>query len=269
MQTGISTASLFLRKNTEEALPLIQDLGVYNAEVFLTTFSEYREAFAKEVAKTKGKVQVNSVHTLNTNFEPQLFHASERVRADAYYWLEEVCKSAQVLGAKYYTFHGTARFKRSAKDGRTDNFPNFIQGFTEICSRAEKYDVTLCLENVEWATYNRVGVFSTIANEVPALRGVLDVKQARISEIPYEKYLEEMGEKITHVHASDIDTQGKMCLPGRGIFDFDTLVKRLKDVGFTGKILLEVYRNDFDTVDQLKTSCQYLDEILYKNNCYF
>lgn len=269
MQTGISTASLFMRKQTEEALPLIEALGVYNAEVFLTTFFEYREEFARQVAKTKGKVCVNSIHTLNTNFEPQLFHLSPRVRADAQYWLEEVCKSAQALGAKYYTFHGTARFKRSAKSGKTDNFANFIQCFEDICARCAKYGVTLCLENVEWATYNRVGVFSAIADEVPALRGVLDIKQARISGTPYEQYLEEMGEKITHVHISDIDEQGKMCLPGYGTFDFDTLVKRLKDVGFVGKLFLEVYRNDFDTVDQLKTSCQYVDEILYKNNCYF
>ena len=268
MQTGISTASLFMRKQTEEAIPLIESLGVYNAEVFLATFFEYREAFARQVEQVKGKVCVNSVHTLNTNFEPQLFHLSERVRADAYYWLEEVCKSAQILGAKYYTFHGTARFKRSAKSGNNDNFANFIKGFTEICNRCQKYDVTLCLENVEWATYNRVGVFSKIADEVPALRGVLDIKQARISETPYEQYLEEMGEKITHVHLSDIDEQGKMCLPGRGTFDFDTLVKRLKDVGFTGKLFLEVYRDNFETVDELKTSCQFIDEILYKNNCY-
>lgn len=268
MQTGISTASLFLRKTTEESLPFIQSLGVYNAEVFLTTLSEYREDFAKQVAKTKGQVRVNSVHTLNTNFEPQLFHAYDRVRADAYYWLEEVCKSARALGAPYYTFHGTARFKRSARDGALDNFPNFIRGFTEICSRTAKYGVTLCLENVEWSTYNRIGVFSTIAKEVPDLRGVLDIKQARISEIPYEEYIKEMGEKITHVHVSDIDENGKMCVPGKGTFDFETLIKRLKDVGFTGKLLIEVYRDNFQTADELKTSCQFLDEILYKNNCY-
>lgn len=264
MQTGISTASLFLRKTTEESLPLIQSLGVYNAEVFLTTFSEYHEAFAKQVAETKGKVNVNSVHTLNTNFEPQLFHLSERVRADAYYWLEEVCKSARALGAKYYTFHGTARFKRSAKDGKTDNFPNFIKGFAEICSRAEKYGVTLCLENVEWATYNRVGVFSTIAKEVPALRGVLDIKQARISEYSYEAYLEEMGSRITHAHVSDVNQEGKICLPGKGIFDFDTLVKRLKDVGFDGALIIEVYKDDYKNAEELKRSCEFLDEILYK-----
>ncbi|MBR2023508.1 MAG: sugar phosphate isomerase/epimerase [Clostridia bacterium] len=268
MQTGISTASLFLRKTTEESLPCIQSMGVRNAEVFLTTFSEYSEDFAKSVAKTKGQVRVYSVHTLNTHFEPQLFHVYDKTRADAFYFLELVLKAGRVLGADHYTFHGTARFKRGTQSGEKDNFPAFIKGFQDSCALCEKYGVTLCLENVEWALYNRVGVFSTIAKEVPALRGVLDIKQARISQTPYEKYLAEMGEKITHVHISDVDENGKMCLPGQGTFDFDTLVKRLKDVGFTGKLFLEVYRDNYDTLDELQRSCQYVDEILYKNNCY-
>lgn len=268
MQTGISTASLFLRKTTEESLPCIQSLGVRNAEVFLTTFSEYGEAFAKSVAETKGQVRVYSVHTLNTHFEPQLFHTYEKTRADAFYFLEEVLKGARVLGADHYTFHGTARFKRGSQSGERDNFPAFIQGFQAICQRCKQYGVTLCLENVEWALYNRVGVFSTIAKEVPDLRGVLDIKQARISQTPYEDYLAEMGDKITHVHLSDVDGHGKMCLPGQGTFDFETLVKRLKDVGFTGKLFLEVYRDNYATLDELQRSCQFLDEILYKNNCY-
>ena len=73
MKTGVSTASLFLRRNNQEALSLFNRLGVKNAEVFLTTFSEYEPAFAKSLLESKGEVAVNSVHILNTQFEPQLF----------------------------------------------------------------------------------------------------------------------------------------------------------------------------------------------------
>ena len=41
MQVGVSTASLFMRKNNEDALPLFTRLGIPIAEVFLTSFSEY------------------------------------------------------------------------------------------------------------------------------------------------------------------------------------------------------------------------------------
>ena len=47
MKAGVSTASLFMRKNNEDALPLLNELGVEIAEVFLTSFSEYGYPFAE------------------------------------------------------------------------------------------------------------------------------------------------------------------------------------------------------------------------------
>ncbi|MBQ7879361.1 MAG: sugar phosphate isomerase/epimerase [Clostridia bacterium] len=264
MRAGVSTASLFLRKYNEEALPLLNDLGVHVAEVFLTTYSEYGKDFAEKLSAVKGDIFVNSVHILNTQFEPQLFNAHPRAKADAFAWLDKVLESAQVLGAPYYTFHGTARVKRASRSGKNDDFQKMSDGFFAIAQRCEEKGVTLCLENVEWSTYNRPGVFSRIAEQVPSLRGVLDIKQARISEFPYESYLTEMGEKIAYVHVSDVDERGKICLPGKGVFDFETLVKRLKDVGFDGNLLVEVYTGDYGAESQLKSSCDFLNEILDK-----
>ncbi|MBO4939755.1 MAG: sugar phosphate isomerase/epimerase [Clostridia bacterium] len=268
MQAGISTASLFTRKNNEEALPFFNEIGVKTAEVFLTSFSEYDPAFAKQLAKDKGDVQVNSMHVLNTQFEPQLFSGHERVLKDAYYWLEKVLACANELGAPYYTFHGTARIKRATRSGARDDFPAMIDGFSRLVSFCRGHGVTVCLENVEWATYNRPGVFSKIAAQVPDLRGVLDIKQARISEYPYDAYLKEMGEKIAYVHVSDLDENGKMCLPGKGCFDFDTLISRLLDVGFDGNFYVEVYNKDFKEEQELKTACDFLNECFYKHGCY-
>lgn len=264
MQVGVSTASLFLRKYNEDALPLLDSLGIPVAEVFLASYSEYGKAFAEQLKEGKGNLKINSVHILNTQFEPQLFNAHPRAKADAYGWLEKTLESANVLDAKYYTFHGTARIKRASRSGEKDNFPALIKDFQNVSDFCQNRGVTLCLENVEWATYNRPGVFAQISREVPALRGVLDVKQARISEFPYERYLEEMGSKIAYAHLSDVDENGKICLPGRGNFDFSTLVKRLLDVGFDGALLIEVYKDDYQTAEELKTSCDYLNELLYK-----
>lgn len=267
MQVGVSTASLFMRKYNEEALPLFNDLGISVAEVFLTTYSEYGKPFAEKLLKVKGDIAVNSVHCLNTQFEPQLFSLHDRARQDAFAWLDKLLESAEILGAPYYTFHGTARVKRASRSGVNDDFSAMIRGFEAIANRCNSRGVTLALENVEWSTYNRVGVFERIAREVTTLRGVLDIKQARISGEPYEKYLEEMGEKIAHVHISDVNDEGKICLPGRGDFDFDELVKRLLSVGFDGALLIEVYKNDYEKESELKTACEYIQEILYKYGC--
>ncbi len=263
MRAGVSTASLFMRKETHEALPLLQSYGVPCVEVFLTTFSQYRRAYVEELVKVKGTLSVNSVHDLTSQFEPQLFSAHRAVRSDAYAILDEVLTAAKLLGAPYYSFHGSSRAKRKDRTGENDNFPKMIKDFEELSAFCQSRGVTLCLENVEWSTYNRPGVFERL-KEVPALKGVLDIKQARISGYPYEAYLEEMGEKIAYVHISDITAEGKMCLPGKGVFDFDELIKRLRGVGFDGALLIEAYEKDYGELSELKTSYEFMEEKIRK-----
>ena len=62
-----------------------------------------------------------------------------------------------------------------------------------------------------------------------------------------------MGKDLVTVHISDVDENGKMCLPfsKMGITDFKDVFSRLRDVGFDGAILLEVYKNDFSDFSEL------------------
>ncbi len=264
MQAGISTASLFMRRENEEALPLFQRFGVACAEVFLTTFSQYNAEYGKKLAALKGDIAVNSIHDLTSQFEPQLFSRHSLVREDAYKMLGGVLAAARALGAKYYSFHGATRAKRAARLPENDDFPRLRKDFSQLADFCLDYGVTLCLENVEWSTYNRTGIFSEIATGVPSLRGVLDVKQARLSGVPYQAYLREMGERLAYAHISDITAEGKMCLPGKGIFDYERLIKELQDVGFDGALLIEAYERDYEKEEELKTSYEYIQELLYK-----
>lgn len=112
MYSGVSTASLFLREMNEDSLSILDGLGVRSTEVFLTTLSEYTEEFANLLNKRKGKLKVNSVHLLNTQFEPQLFGAHPRAKADAFRILDGAMRSAHIFGAERYTFHGITRLKK-------------------------------------------------------------------------------------------------------------------------------------------------------------
>ena len=76
-----------------------------------------------------------------------------------------------------------------------------------------------------------------------------------------------MNSRIAYAHLSDCNDMGQMCLPGKGNFDFDTLVQRLQDVGFDGALLVEVYTGDYGEARELKESCDYLNELLYKHGC--
>lgn len=261
MRVGISTASLFLKCRNEEAVALYNEWGVPSTEVFLSTFSEYGKEYGKLLAEKKGNVSVNSVHDLTEQFEPQLYAACDRVRADAFYWLGKVMESAREVGAKYYTFHGVSRIKRR---GNYDNFGFLSPQTKTIADFCKDYGVTLAYENVEWAVYNRPGVFRRLKEQCPDLKGVLDVKQARISGYPYGDYIKDMGEDLAYVHFSDADGAGNTCLSGRGTFDVEEMVRRLSDVGFTGDILIENYARDFEKIEDLRASYEYLREKIDK-----
>lgn len=77
-------------------------------------------------------------------------------------------------------------------------------------------------------------------------------------------YIKDMEGGIAHAHLSDVDENGRICLPGKGIFDFAELLKRLNGAGFNGPLIIEVYKDDFFREEELKQACDYLDELLYK-----
>ena len=261
MKTGISTASLFLDLPTEEAAEYLSENGVKTSEAFLTTFSEYTDEFADLLLKKKGNMNFNSVHALTTQFEPQLYSKNDRALKDAYSVLENVLKTGKTIGAKNYTFHGFARIKKTPININYDECGYFTEKIAEKCA---EYGINLAYENVHWCYYNYIGFFSEIKKRCPSLKGTLDIKQCRLSGFDYKDYIADMGENIKTVHLSDVDENGKIKLPGKGTFDFETLFRRLKDSGSDPNALIEVYKDDYDDIDEIKNSLDYLREIQYK-----
>ena len=195
MQTGISTASLFGRFYTEDALAFLSKNGVKTAEVFLESFSEYNRAFGEFLATKKGDTEIHSVHTLTTQFESTLYSLNDRARKDSFDMLETTMQAAEALGAKYYTFHGLARVKRTPYHIDFDRVGKLTQQIIDIC---EAHGVSLAYENVHWAYYNYIGFFAELRKRVKGLKGTLDIKQARQSGIDYKEFIDEMGADIVH-----------------------------------------------------------------------
>lgn len=261
MQVGISTASLFVREKTESALRVLRENNVEVVEVFLESYCEYSKKFGKALKKEQGDIKVHSIHTLTTQFEPQLYSINERAQEDSFKILKGVLQAAKELNASYYTFHGPARLKKTPIK---INFERMGEITNRIMNECKKYGVTLTYENVHWSYYNYIGFFNKLREFVNGIKGTLDIKQARQSDIHYKEFIKEMGEDIVTVHLSDIDSNGKMCLPGQGITNFCDLFKRLKDVGFNGACLLEVYQTDYSEMAELFNSLNYIKEIAYK-----
>ncbi len=261
MKIGVSTATLFGRETTEGALKLFNTLGVNLSEVFLESFSEYNKKFGKTLKKAKGGVEVHSVHTLTTQFEPQLYSLNVRAQQDSFILLDRTMQCAKAISAKYYTFHGGARFKKTPIK---IDFERVGKITRDIISTCDKYGVELAYENVHWCYYNYVGFFSELSKRVPNLKATLDIKQARQSGLTYKDFINEMADKIVTVHLSDVKEDGKMCLPGKGVTDFNDLFSRLKDVGFNGAFIIEAYQNDFNSYEELLECLEFVKEKAYK-----
>ncbi len=260
MEIGISTASLFLRMYNEDAVKCLDKLDSRVAEVFLESFSEYREEFGKKLKENLGNLKIHSIHVVTTQYEPQLFEENDRARNDAFEMFENVLKCGYQIDAKNYTLHGKAKLKPTVVFNK---FDLYIKSFNRLSEIAEKYGISVCLENVFWCFYNYVGFFSKLKDECPKLRTCLDVKQARLSGYEISDYIKEMAGRINTVHLSDYDDNG-MCLPGKGKTDFEELFKRLKDAGFNGNMLIEVYKDDYKDINELSQSLEYLREKKYK-----
>jgi len=261
MKIGVSTASLFLRNYNEDALIKFNELGIAATEIFLASYSEYTKEFGKILKNNKGNIDVHSVHVLNTQFEPQLYSNHLRALNDAYFYLENVMKIAKILKAKYYTFHGIARLKKTPI---VSDFKIIGEKTNKIIECCEKFNIKLAYENVHWAYYSYAGFFSELKKYCPKLKGVLDIKQARQSDINYREYIKDMSDNIVTVHLSDYNDKGSIVLPGKGLFDFETLLKELKDNNFDGAMLIEVYKDDFNNLIELKQSSDYIQELAYK-----
>ena len=261
MELGISTASLFMRENNEDAVKTIESLGSRITEVFFETFKEYTKEFSDLIKSRLNNMRVHSVHVYTLHFEPELFSDNARSLEEAVSAYRNVLISAENLGAKNYTMHGRARIKRTVN---YDNYEKIGKRLDYLSKVAKEYGVDLCLENVEWALYNRVGFFKEVSGFAPDLKATIDIKQARISGESVYDYIKETAGKIKTVHLSDIGANGERCMPGKGVTDFYELFSVLNDYGFDGGALIEVYKDDYKDIGELKNSLEYLENIKQK-----
>jgi sugar phosphate isomerase/epimerase len=55
-----------------------------------------------------------------------------------------------------------------------------------------------------------------------------------------------------------------MCLPGKGVTDFEHLLKRLHGANFDGALILEVYTDDYKKEEELFSSLEYINNLSQK-----
>lgn len=258
---GISTSSFYGKLTTEDAVYKIADMGVSCAEVFLNTFSEYTSEYIHMISKRlhERSVLFNSVHTLPTQFEPQLFAVTKRQREDAEMLFRQVVQAASQGGCGIYVMHGKPFFKKNTGSFKVD-VDTVSNHLHNLCAIAGEYGVKIALENVHWAMCNNLEFIEAIKKNVPELYFTLDIKQANLSGIHWREYLTAFNERLINVHICDFIGRDT-CMPGTGSVDFYDLAKSLHDVSYKGNVIIEVYDRDYKDYDQLKQCVTYCKNV--------
>ncbi len=263
MQLGISTASFFRKVLTENCFAKLAEMGVTTTEVFLSSYSETDSGFADALAEKKGDINVHSVHALAIQFEEQLFSKAPRVRDDAEMYFRRVLYAGNVLGAKYYTFHGPINLVKSGEPMLIERYADVMNGLADI---ADSYGIFISQENVHYCYANNPDFFRSLIKLCPKVKTTLDIKHAIISGYDPLSFLEVMDDRLVTVHAVDVDRDGAPRLPGKGRYNFDRLFKEIdnRKQKINPAVLIEGYARNFASLDELEESYMFLSKKIIK-----
>lgn len=257
MKIGVSTSCLFPML-TEDALQRLISMGIGVLEVFLNSPSEVKPEFARllrDRADAAG-AEIVAVHPCSSEYEGVSFFGRYPRRfddaAEEYRRYFEFCN---IVGADILAFHGA----RSLLPIRRQVYFERYQRLGEI---AQSCGVRLCQENVAQFHSATPEFIRALREAVPEADFLLDLKQAvRARSCPLEM-LSAMGQNVRHIHISDHNCECDCLPPGAGEFDYAGFAGALRSIGYDSAVMIELYRWNYESDEQLAKSEKFLSKIL-------
>lgn len=254
MSYGISTSCLY-PMNTEEALEILGKNGIKTCEVFLNSISETTGDFAEILNSIKDKydMKITAVHPFSSFSETfMLFGEYERRYLDVVDFYKRCFEVTAMLGADISIIHGMRYIGKLPHEKYSERFAALVEA-------GKEFGVRVAQENVN-------GHFSAnpefLENMKKSLgddfKLVFDVKQAVRSGYDPIAFAEKFKNDIVRIHISDHNGQSDCLPPGKGNFDFRKLFGVMNSVGYCGDYIIELYREGFDSVEELINSLGYL-----------
>jgi len=262
MNIGLSSACFYPNVLTENSIKLISDIGFCSGEIFLNSISEYEEDFINKLNEERLKLNFNidSIHCFSSAFEPYLFEMYKRRRQDMFKYFKKVCRAAKILGAKCYTFHGMRKLNLDSMDRKF-----IVDIYDQLIYSAMEEGVMLAQENVSWCMSSDLRFLNMLKEDCRyPVKFTLDIKQAYKAGVDIQSYIEIMGKDMANLHINDRDEHNQCLLPGRGSVDYDELFCKLKEIGYNGDMVIEVYSDNFKYYCELIEARDYLNKKLFK-----
>lgn len=259
MKIGISLAC-FYPQHPEDTIKYAKDLGFDTAELFVNTISELDSGYISEFKQRCNAegITIYSLHPFTSALENYMFFSPyDRRIEDSKLFYELYCKTAIKLGAKVINIHGD-------RATGLNNIDQYIRCLDPLLELTAKYGVTLSHENVFFNSINHPEFVYKLRSRLGknTLKFTFDIKQAHKGGTdPYE-LCEAMGSDIINFHINDYDDNNICLLPGRGIIDYAKIFNILNKNKYDGPALIEVYSDNYKTLEEIKKSAEILNKII-------
>lgn len=257
MVVGASTSN-FYPLPLEDALDTVLKAGFRNVEIFLNAPSEAAPAFIDDLKRRcddAGAV-VSALHPYSSFMEPFfLFSPYVRRAEDGFALYEPMFEAAARLGAPLLVLHGAKPLGNLTVDEQ-------LARYETLYERGMRYGVQVAQENVVKFSSADLAYLQAMKDRLgERARFVFDMKQTYRCDLTPEDVLAVMAGNIAHVHISDYGDKGDCLPPGTGKRDFKALLTALKNTGYDGVLMLELYRWGFETPEDLVRARRFLEEI--------
>ena len=257
MRIGVSTSCLYPMP-TEESLLRLVEIGIREVEVFFNAGCEARGEILQtlcDICKAND-LHVQAVHPYMSFAESyMLFGIYPRRVQDAMEIYRGLCDACHALGSDKLVLHGQ-------KEPYEISEAEYIERFGTLSLQTRLEGVQLTQENVVRFRASKPAFLRRMRADLGDLFAMtLDVKQAiRSGEDPLEM-AREFAPVITHLHLSDHDDKDDCIVPGTGVFDFSALFRVLRDGGFAGDAVVELYSKRLKSVEALYAGVEKLAQI--------
>ncbi len=237
-------------------------MGFSHCEIFFNSYSELSPEFIREIIKIKDYygVTVTSLHSYRSFSEGYDFFSKYKRRFyDAAEDYKRFFEASAELGAKYIVMHG-------AKHKSEIPLDEYAERFGELDTVAQSFDCNVAHENVVDFVSARPDFMKFMKDCLgDHFKAVLDVKQARRAGFDPKEFINILGENIVHVHLSDFDKEQDCIAPSEnGLFDFAELFTALRENGFSGDGVVELYSDSYKDSGEIISAAEYLGKIADK-----
>lgn len=260
MKAGASTACLYPMVLEKAFLSLAQT-GVKTTEIFVNSHCELTGTFKNEMLAIQREygVDVVSVHPFTCGIEPMmLFTAYERRVTDMLDYFKRFFEYMNDFGAKYFVLHGN-------KNQNVIEDEMYFERYARMQDAAESFGVCVVQENVSRCTGGSLDFLVKMKKALGEKACfVLDSKQAHRAGNDPTEMVKALGKNIKHIHFSDCGKAGDCLKFGFGEYDNEAFFTALKEQGYNGSVILELYRNGFGEVAELAENCNEMQKYLNK-----